>query len=890
MTYTWADDNSTVTATRICGNVAAHVDTETVETETASSDATCTEPGTVVYTATFTNPAFAQQSKTVTGQALGHDWGEADYEWVEIANGFKVTGTVVCDRDEDHVNTETVFAILTTDTAATCDEAGLKIYTATFTKEGLSEQTKEVVVPAKEHSWGVPEWSWAEDYSWAKATFTCRNNTSHVVVLTDEEIESVTTTDDCTVGATTVYSAAVTFEDVVYRDTETVIGAATGHTIQHVEPKANSCVVDGNIEYWYCTVCHRVFLDEEATQNVSPFDVIIPVDPDAHAWGEVQYSCNDAHTKVTATRVCSNDTTHVETETVDVNYGVVTAATCEATGLGRYTGTFTKEAFGVWTEDVTIPATGHTPELVDAVAPTCVDKGNLTYVYCTVCQKLLTVGTEDVSENGWYKDTDSDKYILNEDADHHAQLVTDDAVAPTCTETGLTEGQHCARCNAITIAQTTVPALGHDYSGGVHDNENGTHSGTCVRCGALDVAEDCTYGAWEIVTGETCIAEGSRRHTCTVCGHVDYEIIGVANHDLWKTRARTAYCTQDGNIEYYTCSACHKIFRDALGTTEITAEETVIPAIGHNFTGKIHDNNNGTHSYLCVNGCGTYGAVKDDVQKPVSEGGYESHTFDKLVQTRDYLSSFANCYEPIKYFKSCECGAKSTETFTVGDALGHAWRNFPEQKATCTQAGHTAYTECERCHKQEGYELISASGHGAYNYDASKSGSSADGSIKWEAYSCEYGCGDYYMKTTITSLDANGTRVPNVNVRIVDSAGKTVASGKTDGNGDLSIGTSYKDSLHPGRYDVYLEYVRDGSNYNTHGTITFADGKVSGSFGKLTPYGGNASGSLGGKPTGEFRCSMCDLNDSMKNKPVIGWFISIIHAFVHAISRITSRR
>ncbi|MBQ4207311.1 MAG: carboxypeptidase regulatory-like domain-containing protein [Clostridia bacterium] len=208
------------------------------------------------------------------------------------------------------------------------------------------------------------------------------------------------------------------------------------------------------------------------------------------------------------------------------------------------------------------------------------------------------------------------------------------------------------------------------------------------------------------------------------------------------------------------------------------------------------------------------------------------------------------------------------------------------------------YWECQRCHEQGGpendyhpYVLYPATGHGAYYYDADKSGASADSSIKWEAYSCENKCGDYYLKkVTITSLDANGARVPNVNVRIVDSAGKTVVNDKTNGNGELVIeGSSYSNSLHPGRYDIYLEYVRDGSNYNTHGTVNFADGKVTGSFGKLTPYGGNASGSIGGKPTGEFRCSMCDLNDSMKNKPVIGWFISIIHAFVHAISRIGRR-
>ena len=39
--------------------------------------------------------------------------------------------------------------------------------------------------------------------------------------------------------------------------------------------------------------------------------------------------------------------------------------------------------------------------------------------------------------------------------------VTDPAVAPTCTETGLTEGSHCSVCGETLEAQQTVPVLGH---------------------------------------------------------------------------------------------------------------------------------------------------------------------------------------------------------------------------------------------------------------------------------------------------------------------------------------------------------------------------------------------------------------------------------------------
>ena len=43
----------------------------------------------------------------------------------------------------------------------------------------------------------------------------------------------------------------------------------------------------------------------------------------------------------------------------------------------------------------------------------------------------------------------------------HEDVVVDPAVAPTCTETGLTEGRHCAKCGAVIAAQETIPAAGH---------------------------------------------------------------------------------------------------------------------------------------------------------------------------------------------------------------------------------------------------------------------------------------------------------------------------------------------------------------------------------------------------------------------------------------------
>ena len=62
---------------------------------------------------------------------------------------------------------------------------------------------------------------------------------------------------------------------------------------------------------------------------------------------------------------------------------------------------------------------------------------------------------------------------------HTHTEVIDKAVNPTCTDTGLTEGKHCSACDTVTVAQTTVAALGHTYN-----------NLTCMDCGDKVVDND----------------------------------------------------------------------------------------------------------------------------------------------------------------------------------------------------------------------------------------------------------------------------------------------------------------------------------------------------------------------------------------------------------------
>ena len=57
-----------------------------------------------------------------------------------------------------------------------------------------------------------------------------------------------------------------------------------------------------------------------------------------------------------------------------------------------------------------------------------------------------------------------------------ATTAADDPEVPAdCLNTGLTAGSHCSVCEAVIVAQTETPALGHEYSW--IDNGDGTCTG-----------------------------------------------------------------------------------------------------------------------------------------------------------------------------------------------------------------------------------------------------------------------------------------------------------------------------------------------------------------------------------------------------------------------------
>ena len=139
-------------------------------------------------------------------------------------------------------------------------------------------------------------------------------------------------------------------------------------------------------------------------------------------------------------------------------------------------------------------------EVVDeAVDPTCTETGLTEGLHCKICGETF-VAQQEVP------------------ALQH-NIVIDEAVSASCTDTGLTEGSHCTRCNDATVAQTVVEKLPHTYDNDA-DNE-------CNVCG-FDRSVDCEHENTEPI-GETksatCDEPGSvAGERCTDCGAVLKEL------------------------------------------------------------------------------------------------------------------------------------------------------------------------------------------------------------------------------------------------------------------------------------------------------------------------------------------------------------------------------
>lgn len=249
---------------------------------------------------------------------------------------------------------------------------------------------------------------------------------------------------------------------------------AFGHKPKKVEGYDPTCENDGLKPYVYCTVCNKV-VPETAADLQNELTASAVVKP---AGGNPEEYILKA----------------LGHDWLDVPGGETTAPTCEKAGTD---GIHQCKRCGK-TEAKVLPALGHDMVSVEAKDVTCVENGNAAYSRCSRCDLVL-----DADGN----QTTLEAVTIPATGDHTPFLVHVDALKPTCKDKGHTDGQECSVCGYHTWTEIPVDADAYhafletekelaNIGWTIEKEEDGSlgsgmHAKLCPLCGYKLLAQAC---------------------------------------------------------------------------------------------------------------------------------------------------------------------------------------------------------------------------------------------------------------------------------------------------------------------------------------------------------------------------------------------------------------
>ena len=392
---------------------------------------------------------------------------------------------------------------------ATCAEAGLSYgERCKFCKKMLKEQTE---IPKKtEHNNIIqtqkykPATCTEDGHEAEKQCQTCGTITKPATIIKATGHKWVT---DAAVAATCTQDGKTEGKHCsvckeVLVKQETV--PATGHKEVTDAAVAPTCTKNGLTEGSHCSKCGWV---KQAQKPISAIGHA--VEKEAETVWEWNIPADGSFASVKVSAQCKNCNDTISTTANNATYWHSINATCTESGKNVYSVTVSlggQDFYGEKEVDnPDDPARGHTEVTDAAVAPTCTETGKTEGKHCSVCNTVLKA-QEVIPATG------------------HTE-VTDAAVAPTCTQTGLTEGSHCSVCNTVLKAQEVIPALGHtevtDAAVAPTCTESGKTEGKhCSVCNKILVmqeeipADGHEWGEWFVTEAAKESESGKEMRVC----------------------------------------------------------------------------------------------------------------------------------------------------------------------------------------------------------------------------------------------------------------------------------------------------------------------------------------------------------------------------------------
>lgn len=310
------------------------------------------------------------------------------------------------------------------------------------------------------------------------------------------------------------------------------------HSLTLTQKVDATCTTAGKEAYYTCQTCGKHFSDASGANEIENLDNYGNIPAKDHTWSNWTSSGNDEHTH--------------------------TCSVCQASETESCSG---GEA-------------------------TCTNKA-----VCSTCNTEYGEVNPDnhTGQPSWVQNADTHKKVysccnaeISEAENHSWENGVCTVCQYPCTHTG---GEATCMSKAVcTICNSQYGELDPDNHNPASEwtQEDGKHYHICQNgCGThLDEA-NCDGGT------ATCISKAN----CSVCGH---EYGGYGAHDLTAHDYKAPTCTETGNIQYWECSVCNKLFSDAQGNTETKIADVTIAVKDHT-PGADWKYNDSTHWKLCVN-------------------------------------------------------------------------------------------------------------------------------------------------------------------------------------------------------------------------------------------------------------------------------------------------
>lgn len=285
-----------------------------------------------------------------------------------------------------------------------------------------------------------------------------------------------------------------------------------------------------------------------------------------HSYGEWQVITEASCTNEGEKRRDCNNCDDYETEIIamtnhEIVIDVAVAATCTEEGLTE--GSHCSTCGTAIVEQSVVAAKGHT--YVDGQCENCGD-----IIYASINGLTYTIlGTDDGS------------YAVSVAAQEGATLNGTVNIPSTINLNGKVYGVTTIEENAFdgqnAMVSLTVPATVTDIE-----------SQAFAQCASLETVT--FFGSYAPATADDIFEGTSNVEMIVPEDATGYDALAANSgatlkvehvHDMAYQEAVAAGCESEGNIVYYVCEECDKVYTDEFGNDEITIEDTIVDATGH---------------------------------------------------------------------------------------------------------------------------------------------------------------------------------------------------------------------------------------------------------------------------------------------------------------------